>query len=147
MSKKIIALCIVAVLLIALIAVAVNWNQILLTGMMAQFHTTIAAEEAIEILDTASVYGKLNGNGNSIDYYGAALVKADSEETLKELVAQLEAEFSVVGFEPQESAAIESKYLEHENLAFDEAAFDAPCYQIYFYCNHPWSNMLDPKGH
>ena len=46
----------------------------LLRGFVSDLKSELRAAEGIEIIETVSEYGKLNGNGNGINFFGAVLV-------------------------------------------------------------------------
>lgn len=139
-----------AVLIICAVVIAWNWNQILLDQMTARLVDTVSDYDEIELLDTRSVYGKLNGNGNGIQFFGAVLVRASSDSALQDVVEELSDGFEVVDLVPQKLSKIESKYLEHAHLEFQHPALeeDGDCYRISFFCSeHEYSVPLDIRGH
>lgn len=127
-----------------------NTNISVLNQKMEGFTEAITARVEVELVDTVSAYGKLNGNGNGIQYFGAALVKATSENDVSAIVGKLSSEYEIVGYSIQTGQEIESKYLEHVSLCFDDFTVndDENCYQIFFYCSDfEDSDVSDIIGH
>ncbi len=127
------------------IALLANWNSILLRGLVSDFKSELRAAEGIEIVETVSEYGKLNGNGNGINYFGAVLVKVDDPNVLDTLVS-LNKDFDVMDYYKQEKREIDLNYAEHAHLSFEN--FGDEYYVVWFYeSEHPHSNLFDVKGH
>ena len=127
------------------IALLANWNYILLRGLVSDFKSELRAAKGIEIVETVSDYGKLNGNGNGINYFGAVLVKAENPDVLDTLVS-LNKDFDVMDYYKQEKREIDLNYAEHAHLSFENLSTDY--YVVWFYQGeHPMSNPLDIKGH
>lgn len=124
-----------------------NWNNFILKGFEADFEKAVKAE-GFEILETKSVCGKLNGNGNGINYFSAVLIKADVNE-VKALVQGLETEFEVAEYYLQENGKIATIHNEHGRLEYETALNENETYYtVYvFESGIKGSNPLDPKGH
>ena len=125
----------------------INWNNFILKGFEADFEKAVKSE-GFEILETKSVYGKLNGNGNGINYFSAVLIKADEDE-VKALVQGLETEFEVAKYYLQEDIEIATIHNEHGRLEYETAIEEGETYYtVYvFESGIKGSNLLDPKGH
>ena len=137
----------VVLVMCGLIFTFLNWNSFILKGFETDFEEAVKAE-GFEILETQSVYGKLNGNGNGINYFSAVLIKADEDE-VKALVQGLETEFEVAKYYLQEDGKIATIHNEHGRLEY-ETALEAgeTYYTVYvFESDIKGSNLLDPKGH
>ena len=124
-----------------------NWNNFILKDFEADFEKAVKAE-GFEILETKSVCGKLNGNGNGINYFSAVLIKADENE-VKALVQGLETEFEVAKYYLQEDIEIATIHNEHGRLEYETALNENETYYtVYvFESGIKGSNLLDPKGH
>ena len=95
--KKLWSIIIIAVILLALAIgtwaaysagyIGVNRNAKILRSMVREFSRTISGTGA-KVVETKSVYGKLNGNGNGINYFGAALVRIDSVKDIDLLIGE-----------------------------------------------------------
>lgn len=116
---------------------------------MDVFSDTISDHAKSDIIETKSVYGKLNGNGNGINYFGAVLIDKDAIDDVDSLVAKLDEEFEVVEYCVQKESKITSKYLEHRTLKYDTDVKEEDGYiSIQFYnSSHPDSDLLDIAGH
>ena len=127
------------------IALLANWNSMLLRGLVSDLKSELRAAKGIEIVETVSDYGKLNGNGNGINYFGAVLVKAENPDVLDTLVS-LNKDFDVMNYYKQENREINLNYAEHAHLSFENLSPDY--YVVWFYqSSHPHANLLDIKGH
>ena len=124
-----------------------NWNNFILKGFEADFEKAVKAE-GFEILETKSVCGKLNGNGNGINYFSAVLIKADEDE-VKALVEALETEFEVAKYYLQEDGKIATIHNEHGRLEYETALENGKTYYTVYVFDSKiaGSNPLDPKGH
>lgn len=125
-----------------------NLNRILLHQMMNKLENVVMAD--FYIIDKASVYGKLNGNGNGIQFFGAVLVEGESEESISTIVADLSGQYEEVGYAKQHNSEIKVKYLEHRTLQFSFSSFleNKQYYIIYFFnSQNPYSWPFDLAGH
>ena len=124
-----------------------NWNNFILKGFETDFEKAVKAE-GFEILETKSVCGKLNGNGNGINYFSAVLIKADEDE-VKALVEALETEFEVAKYYLQEDGKIATIHNEHGRLEYETALENGKTYYTVYVFDSKiaGSNPLDPKGH
>lgn len=140
------------IMLIALIIatgviILTSWNPMILHGLVDDFEKEIESADGIEIIETQSAYGKLNGNGNGFNYFGGALVKTENSETLDALIETLKSEFDDAGYYKQEGSEIDVRYLERPRLSYESEIEDG-CYTVWFYRDsHPYTNPLDPNGH
>lgn len=153
MNKKVLIRTLGVIMLILIITVTgliilTSWNPSILRGLVNDFESEIEATEGIELIETQSAYGKLNGNGNGFNYFGAALVKADDTAVLDELIKKLDTGFEIVGYEAQSGTKIEIKYLERHDLYYEIEPSADGYYTVYFYnSSHPKTNPLDLKGY
>lgn len=149
MSKKKMVVLISAGILAVLVIGIACWNAIHLFFLSSDFKQQIKGTDGIQFQQMQSTYGKLVGNGNGIQFFGAALVSAESEEQVRQLVAELDEDFEVVGYREQTNRVISSKYLEHQTLYFTELdVSNGECYQIYFFVSDsPYNNPFDVRGH
>ena len=137
----------VVLVMCGLIFTFLNWNNFILKDFEADFEKAVKAE-GYEILETKSVCGKLNGNGNGMNYFSAVLIKADENE-VKALVQGLETEFEVAKYYLQEDGKIATIHNEHGRLEYETALNENETYYtVYvFESGIKGSNLLDPKGH
>lgn len=150
MKRKILKTLLICAAILLPIAVLCSINAINLRLMQQEMLSIIKQSEDVTILDDACVYGKLNGNGNGINYYGAALITSESEAALEELVKTLDDRFEIAGYDLQNGKQVESKYLEHRSLSFAYNDFlgGQKYYIVYFYNSQSnLSNPFDLAGH
>ena len=138
-------LLLVLLVLGTVIALLFYWNSFILRGLVSDFKSELRAAEGIEIIETVSEYGKLNGNGNGINFFGAVLVKAEDPAVLDALVSQNK-DFELLDYYKQEKREIDLKYAQYAHLSFENLSPDY--YVVWFYeSSHPHANLLDIKGH
>ena len=102
----------------------------------------------IQIVETASVYGNLFGNGNKINYFGAVLVEKESLEDIDALIAVLDEEFEFVGYCDQKTQKVEYKYLERFNPSYETDVSGGDYVSIMFFNSwHENTNNFDILGH
>ncbi len=138
-----------AILTIGTIALINNSNSSNLSTMVDNFNNTIKKEINGDVIEIKSIYGKLNGNGNGIQYFGSALIEKSSIENLDQLLAELESKFEIVGILEQNDRLINSKYLQHKSLHYNYNFDQGREYvSVFFYnSNFPCSDYQDILGH
>lgn len=105
----------------------------------------IALPEDTQMVESISKAGKLVGNGNGMQYFGAMLIK--SEQTLEEIAAYYADVNAEIVVKVQTSQAIEC--LEHAQLSFTTEITNAENYYIVYLFGEgiaPFS-QLDLRGH
>ena len=151
MKRKVFLIAVAVIVPVLLIALFISFNDILLGTMTWSFRREIRqSDTAVELLEIQSICGKLNGNGNGMNYLGAALVQSDSAAQMDALAAELKSDFDVVDYIVLEGKQLDIPYLEHGNLTFDYTDFreGQSYYCIYFYIHeHPASNIFDIRGY
>lgn len=141
---------VVIFIIIFVIVIALNTNDILLFRMMLQFENILTNESNFKILDKASVCGKLNGNGNGVQFFGAVLIEVNSEESVIQIANQLSEYFEEASYVRQQNNTIQSRHLEHRTLKFSYTQFSAEkiYYMVYFYeSNHDLASLFDLDAH
>ncbi len=147
MKKTIIIASAVLALIALLIALPSVTNSIILSSLADDFADEISKSGA-EVAESEKIYGKLNGNGNGINFFGAVLVKKDSVADIEALMDELGEDFEAVEYYEPSGAAVASKHLEHGNLEFDTDISGGEYLVICFYeSSHPMANKFDIKGH
>ena len=96
-------------------------NARILSNLLQDFTDAISQEIIVE---TKGVYGKLNGNGNGIQYFGAALVKKTDIADLDALLKELNGIFETVSAAEQTGQKIDSSYLHHLSLSYETQVTD-----------------------
>ena len=87
----------------------------------------------IEILDMKSAVGKLNGDGNDIQFFCAVLVQSESPAIPQSAADTLSKLFHDAGIDVQTGTAIENAYLQHKELSFKLEGDGATHYAVWFY--------------
>ena len=103
--------------------------------------------EKTEIIDSVSQTGKLIGNGNGMQYFGAILLKSKlSLNNLEDYYSAYQKnEWSYV-VEPQKTQIIE--VVEHNRISFSEKVDDEGYYIVYSWGDGPdVLEELDFRGH
>lgn len=155
--KKILTAAVIVLLILAIGAGTVyaaayfkgNKNEKNLDELMEVFSGTISDHADADIIEAKSAYGKLNGNGNGVQYFGSVLIRKDSVKDIDSLVEELDGQFEIVEYCAQEGADISSKYLEHQALRYD-SPIDADSEYIsiiFFNSSHSDSDLFDIAGH
>ena len=138
------------VVILGLVINSFGKNTFLLNEMVKTLVDTAKETEGIEVLDTRYDYGKLTGNGNGIEYYGAILVKASSENDVIKLVEELESHYETADYCLQTDGVVDEEYVRGVHYMVDEDVFEkfsGNLYSVYFLTTNEDSNMFDPKGH
>ena len=149
MNKRKAVLMVVAAVSVLALCGMFFLNDLILLGMVNGLKSAVKKNPQVQLVETQSVCGKINGNGNGIQYFGAVLIKSDDETAVKALLEELKGEYDEVGYCVQAGQNIRSSYLEHQTLSYDHDSFqDATYYSIYFYNSHcNLSNPLDLRGY
>ena len=96
----------------------------------------------VEIVELKTAVGKLNDDSKSLQFFCAALVKAESDALAKASLSALNRVFEQTGIMPQTGNRVESPYLVHKEVVFDHEDFsDGTYYTIYAY-----NSSLLPDG-
>ena len=115
-----VSLLIISVIAVGAVAYVHQYkNAAILQEMLDSFVETVSADSSEQIIESKSVYGKLNGNGNGIQYFGAVLVHKDSIKDMDSLISRLDNDFETVGYFEQDDNRINTKYLQHRNLCYE----------------------------
>ncbi len=149
--KTILAVVTIFVILITLFICSffINHNFIIRWSLTKDFKDIINDNSQAEIIESKSVHGKLNGNGNGINYFGTVLIKAESEEKLAELLPLLDEEFGAVGYMLQPSSTVNTDLIEHVSIEYDHTFIEGETYYSIYYFNlsNEHSYPLDIRGH
>ncbi len=100
-----------------------------------------------EYIEQAYKAGKLVGNGNGMQYFGAVLIKSElSAEELQEYYLRFATNDEDCVVEPQVSAEI--KIIEHEQLRFNTDILGDNYYMVYSWGDNPTIfHSFDIRGH
>ena len=149
---KKVAISIAAVLAIAIFAAIFLFctqNYRLLSSKVNDMRSIIKSHENIQLIETKSVYGKLVGNGNGINFFGAALIRVNSEDEVIKICEKLREKFDISEYSRQTEKEIKTKYLEHRKLSFDYdfGENDDNVYIVFFFDSDKRANLMDLNGH
>ena len=148
---KKVGISIAAVLIVAVFAVIFvlgTHNYRLLWSKVNDMRSIIKSYENIELIETKSVYGKLVGSGNGINFFGAALIRAESEDEVMEICQKLKEKFDISEYSLQTEKEIKTKYLEHRKLSFDhDFGEEDNIYLVFFFDSDKRANLMDLNGH
>lgn len=90
----------------------------------------IPLPEETELIESLSQAGKLSGNGNRMQYFGAILIRSDlSLEELDDCYSDYRSNKWECSVETQEGQYIE--VIDHGTLQFSEEIKDSDCYIVY----------------
>jgi len=143
MTKALIPIVIVITLLIGFVVSIPAVNDLSAKRMERQL-LDVCLPDDTEIVESLSKAGKLVGNGNGMQYFGAMLIK--SEQTLEELSAYYSDQLTGAVVKKQKTQQIQ--FL-NRNISFEAPMADAESYYIvYLFGNGiaPFSH-LDLRGH
>ena len=103
--------------------------------------------EKTELIESISRAGKLTGNGNGMQYFGAILIRSDlSLEELETYYSDYRSNEWEYLVEIQEGQSI--KVIEHEALQFSEEIEDSGYYIVYSWgSGNSLLKELDMRGH
>ena len=144
MKRKIIPAAIVIALLVGLFAAVPLVND-LSAGQVERSLVEIIPPENTQIVESLSKAGKLVGNGNGMQYFGAILIKSElTQEELAAYYSQIHADIVVKEQKTQEIA-----FIEHEQLSFATQITDTENYYIVYRFGDGIAlfEQLDLRGH
>ena len=144
-KTKIAGICLIVLILVAFVSVPVYNNYCAYNAEKMLCETPLP--EQTELIEAISKAGKLTGNGNGMQYFGAILIK--SELSLEELDAYYSGyrsnEWECL-VETQEGQSIE--VIDHETLQFSGEIKDSGYYILYSWGNgNSLLEELDIRGH
>lgn len=123
-SRWIVQLFIVC-FIIGLVVLAMNYNSYVLIKFSSQLFE-MDLPEGVHVIEKYKVKGKLNGNGNGMDFFACILVKTErSQEELRDYLNNQKfipaknheiVETEVVKLQ---SIQLKTKYVEHEEIEFE----------------------------
>ena len=156
---KIAARIIIGLLAFVIIApwfLSMGFNNIALWRFSRQLDT-ISAPTTIALLERKDILGKLNGNGNGMDFLACRLIRTDMGEDALERSLNLPEFHSARGSDwpvaveivPMASAELESDYLEHGRISFDDLSGvqDYTGYYALIIYDGGYDALFDIRGH
>lgn len=153
-SRWIVQLFIVC-FIIGLFVLAMNYNSYVLIKFSSQLFE-MDLPEGVHVIEKYKVKGKLNGNGNGMDFFACILVKTDrSQEELRDYLNNQKfipaknheiVETEVIKLQ---SIQLKTKYVEHEEIEFEtlknEVNFND--YYVLIIYDGGYSADFDISGH
>ncbi len=95
---------------------------------------SILDEYKVEVVEVKTAAGKLNGDKAAVQFFCAALVKANSDSLVQPCAKAMGKIFEEAGFQIQTGSRVESAYLEHKDITFDHTDFsDGSYYTLWVY--------------
>lgn len=144
MKKVIVPVVIVIVLIVGFVVSIPLVNDRSAKNVEKQL-VEVALPDNTEMIESLSKAGKLVGNGNGMQYFGAMLIK--SEQTLDELSAYYSRKLANVVVKEQKTQKVEC--VEHTELSFKTDISETEDYFIVYLFGSgisPFSD-LDMRGH
>ncbi len=126
-----------------------NQNTLISWKLTMDLKSEIEENSSMEVMDSARICGKLCGNGNGMEFYGAVLVKADSEEDIENFVSEIADDYDIVGYYVQAHKEIDgslvggSFFIQYENFPNDGETY----YTVYYLATHKFSTDFDIRAH
>ena len=87
----------------------------------------------VEVLQVKSAAGKLNDEGGKLQFFVAFLVRSENSQQLQSAAEALGKSLGKTGVSAQTGTAVESPYLVHKQLEFDEDKVTDNCWLLYLY--------------
>ncbi len=126
LKKAYLAIVVILILIVSPFIISPIVNNILLSVFSENLYKCELPKDTI-LVDKNNICGKLNGNGNGMDYLAVILIRS------KMTNEELENYFNKISFAPigkngivvidvqkQNSSKLESKYLEHGDITFSQ---------------------------
>lgn len=152
MKKKLIItisviLALIILIPLALFGIPIIYNNIILLNVADDLRDAIKSTDGVELVELDKLCGNLVGNGNKMQFLAAAIVKCESEDTIKECLAE-------TGKYSKDYARLRGKEitlrdLEHGKLDLDFTAYDYDdnMYVIYISCQPSYAAEFDVRAH
>lgn len=91
-------------------------------------------EYKVEVVETKTTAGKLNDDGGELQFYCAALIRTNSEESAKDCAEALKKLFGESGYALQTAKTVENKHLVHKTLSYSHEDYsEGNLYTVYVY--------------
>ena len=88
----------------------------------------------VDVVQIKTAFGKLNGEDDrAVQFFYAALIRSDSEESVKKCLDAIKPLFEDAGYQKQTGKKVESDYLVHKSITFDTEIDGSGYYLIYAY--------------
>ena len=140
MIRKVVSLILVAVLLCGAFAGCGLVEEIadsVVAAAKQELENQIKAkleEQKVDAVEMKTAFGKLNDEGGEYQFFGAVLVKTDSQMLPQAAADALAKLFTDAGLVAQTGSKVENAHLVHKDITYDHSDFsDGTYYTIYVY--------------
>ena len=140
MIRKVVSLILVAVLLCGAFAGCGLVEEIadsVVAAAKQELENQIKAkleEQKVDAVEMKTAFGKLNDEGGEYQFFGAVLVKTDSQMLPQAAADALAKLFTDAGLVAQTGSKVENAHLIHKDITYDHSDFsDGTYYTIYVY--------------
>ena len=140
MIRKVVSLILVAVLLCGAFAGCGLVEEIadsVVAAAKQELENQIKAkleEQKVDAVEMKTAFGKLNDEGGEYQFFGAVLVKTDSQMLPQAAADALAKLFTDAGLVAQTGSRVENAHLVHKDITYDHSDFsDGTYYTIYVY--------------
>ena len=100
-----------------------------MTELKNQVRQTLE-ENKIEVVELKTAFGKLNDDGGKYQFFLAALIRTNSEDSASGAAKALSKLFTQSGVTVQTGSAVESQYLQHKDITFNHSDFSLGGYYL-----------------
>ena len=140
MIRKVVSLILVAVLLCGAFAGCGLVEEIadsVVAAAKQELENQIKAkleEQKVDAVEMKTAFGKLNDEGGEYQFFGAVLVKTDSQMLPQAAADALAKLFTDAALVAQTGSKVENAHLVHKDITYDHSDFsDGTYYTIYVY--------------
>ena len=114
-------------------SIAANVVEAAKAELVSQVQNTLE-QHKVEVVEIKPLVGKLNEEGGQLQFFCAALVKANSENLVKDCANAIGSMFGNAGYCKQEGSKVESDLLVHKSLLYSNTDFSSGnYYTVYVY--------------
>lgn len=150
MIRKVVSLILVAVLLCGAFAGCGLVEEIadsVVAAAKQELENQIKAkleEQKVDAVEMKTAFGKLNDEGGEYQFFGAVLVKTDSQMLPQAAADALAKLFTDAGLVAQTGSKVENAHLVHKDITYDHSDFsDGTYYTIYVYTSLSMEALKD----
>ena len=96
-----------------------------------QVKTTLEKHK-VEVVELKTAFGKLNDEGGNLQFFCAALVKAQTDTVVSGCTEALDGLMETAGYAVQTQSKVENPLLIHKEIVFDHTDFENGTYYIIY---------------
>lgn len=86
----------------------------------------------VEVVELKTAFGKLNDEGGNLQFFCAALVKAQTDTVVSGCTEALDGLMETAGYAVQTQSKVENPLLIHKEIVFDHTDFENGTYYIIY---------------